>query len=233
MRSHREKWRRTWFGAVVVGSIVATTVHANAPFRSIANSLPSVSDPCQLRADLRELWSDHVYWTRLFIMSFATDLPDKDATAKRLLQNQQEIGRSAGAFYGETAGDKLTQLLSDHIAIAIDVLIAARSGNADLVAAQLNRWTANADEMAAFLHEANPEHWAREEMEQMLREHLRVTYEEAGQYLRQEYESSVATFEQVKAQALTMADMMAAGITAQFGTGDHPSQAQQQHRQSP
>ena len=47
---------------------------------------PSMTKP-EFRAAMRKLWEDHITWTRLFIVSAAADLPDKDATTQRLLQN--------------------------------------------------------------------------------------------------------------------------------------------------
>ena len=41
----------------------------------------------EFRAAMRKPWEDHITWTRLFIVSAAADLPDKDATTQRLLQN--------------------------------------------------------------------------------------------------------------------------------------------------
>ena len=64
------------------------------------------------KADLRDsmdkLWEDHVTWTRLYIVSAAANLPDKDATAQRLLQNQTDIGNAIKPVYGDAAGEKST-----------------------------------------------------------------------------------------------------------------------------
>src|SRR5690349_13254045 len=58
---------------------------------------------------MRKLWEDHITWTRLFIVSAATEsgnLPDLGATVDRLLQNQVDIGNAIKPFYGAAAGDR-------------------------------------------------------------------------------------------------------------------------------
>ena len=62
---------------------------------------------------MRRLWSDHVAYTRLFIVSAASGSADKDATTQRLLQNQADIGDAVAGFYGRDAGNKL----KDHLLI--------------------------------------------------------------------------------------------------------------------
>jgi hypothetical protein len=54
---------------------------------------------------MRKLWEEHITWTRVFIISAAADLPDKDAATQRLLQNQVDIGNAVKPFYGAAAGD--------------------------------------------------------------------------------------------------------------------------------
>ena len=80
--------------------------------------VPNASKADQLREGMRRLWDDHVVWTRLFIISTLSDLPDAPATTERLLQNQTDIGNAIKPFYGDAAGTKLTGLLREHILIA-------------------------------------------------------------------------------------------------------------------
>src|SRR6476619_6306033 len=84
---------------------------------------------------MRKRWEDHVTWTRLFIVSAAAGLPDKDATTQRLLQNQTDIGNAIKPYYGDAAGDKLTALLKDHILGAAALLTAAKAGDTEGVQA--------------------------------------------------------------------------------------------------
>jgi hypothetical protein len=43
---------------------------------------------------MRDLWVDHIVWTRQFIVDSASDLPSLNDTTKRLLKNQEDIGNA-------------------------------------------------------------------------------------------------------------------------------------------
>jgi hypothetical protein len=72
-----------------------------------------------LKAALRRLWADHVVWTRQYVIAAVAETPDAQAAAARLLKNQEDIGNAVVPFYGEEAGAGLTQLLKEHIQIAV------------------------------------------------------------------------------------------------------------------
>jgi hypothetical protein len=165
---------------------------------------------------MRKLWEDHITWTRLVIIGVFEDLPDLDPSVQRLLQNQVDIGDAIKPFYGEEAGDQLTALLTDHILIAAEILQAAKAGDTAALNDAIERWYANADDIAVFLNAANPQQWPLEEMKAMMREHLDLTLEEAVAYLEGDYEASIAAYDEVHLQALEMADMLSMGIIKQF-----------------
>ena len=165
---------------------------------------------------MRRLWVDHVTWTRLFIVSFVADLPDLQPTTDRLLQNQVDIGNAIKPFYGKAAGRQLTDLLTDHILTAAQVLEAAKNNDSAAFDTAKADWYANAREIARFLHQANPHHWSLADMRMMMRDHLDLTLQEASQQLGGDYAASVATYDQVETEILHMANMLSAGIIAQF-----------------
>jgi hypothetical protein len=189
----------------VGGTAVATAVTAGS-----ANPRQAFHD------DMRKLWEDHITWTRLTIVSFAGDLPDLEPTLERLLQNQDDIGRAIAPFYGQAAGRALADLLREHILGAVDVLVAARSGDEDALAAALEAWYANGDEIADFLNAANPRFWPRGEMRAMMREHLDLTLAEGAARLAGDFEADIAAYDEIHLQALEMADMLSSGIIRQF-----------------
>lgn len=165
---------------------------------------------------MRKLWEDHVTWTRLFIVSAVGNLPDKDATTQRLLQNQTDIGNAVAEFYGKDAGNKLTALLRDHILIAANIVAAAKAGDNPKVASENKRWRDNATEIATFLHGANPKHWPLATLQSAMFTHLDQTLDEATHQLKGDYAASVKDYEHVVEHILGMADVLSDGIIAQF-----------------
>ncbi|WP_376791839.1 glycosyltransferase [Thermoflexus sp.] len=165
---------------------------------------------------MRKLWVDHVTWTRLYIVSVAADLPDKDITAQRLLDNQTDIGNAIKPFYGEDAGNKLTSLLKEHILIAADLLAAAKAGDAAKVDAATALWYANADEIAAFLNSANPKNWPLADMKAELKMHLDLTLDEAVARLQGKFADDVQAFDKAHEHILKLADLLSTGIINQF-----------------
>ena len=187
-----------------------------------ASPLPSGAATMS-RADfhdaMRKLWEDHITWTRLFIVSKGTrrkDLPDLKATTARLLANQQDIGDAIKPFYGDAAGEQLTSLLRTHITTAADLVAAAKAGRDKKVRQASRAWYANADEIAAFLSSADPDAWPLDRMEAMMKDHLDLTLAEATAQIEGRYRASIAAYDEVHDQILTMADMLSDGIIARF-----------------
>ena len=173
---------------------------------------------------MRKLWEDHVTWTRLVIVDVAFGTPDTQATLGRLLQNQVDIGNAIKPFYGDAAGNQLTALLTTHIVLAGNILVNAKSGNTDGVNANVTLWYQNANDIAAFLNGANPKNWPLTETQGMMKTHLDLTLQEAVAQLTGDYSTSISTYDQVHLEILQMADMLSAGIIAQFPsmfTGPH------------
>jgi len=169
-----------------------------------------------LRMDMRKLWEDHITWTRLAIISLTTNSPDTEATVGRLLQNQTDIGDAVKPFYGNAAGDQLTALLKQHILIAADVIAAAKAGDSAKLADAQAHWVANANQIAAVLHNVNPRNWPLGEMKEMMHRHLDLTTQEAVARLQGNWTADVAAYDNVHQQILQMADMLSEGIIKQF-----------------
>jgi hypothetical protein len=169
----------------------------------------------ELGLAMRKLWEDHITYTRNYIISALAKLEDAQAIAGRLLRNQDDIGNAVKPFYGDAGGAKLTALLRDHILIAVDVVKAAQAGVAADLDAASKKWTANADELAAFLSGANP-NWPRAEMADMLHKHLDYTTQEVVSRLKKDWAGDIAAYDKGHAHMLMFADMLTHGLIMQF-----------------
>jgi hypothetical protein len=134
----------------------------------------------------------------------------------RLLANQADIGNAIVPFYGAAAGGQLTALLETHINLAVPVLQAAKAGDQAALDEALDDWYANARDIADFLSAANPRNWERDTMREMMTTHITQTTAYAGAVLGGDYQSAIAAYDEAQAHMSDMADMLSAGIIAQF-----------------
>lgn len=184
---------------------------------TIVDGLPrQVRAMLEFQDEMRKLWEDHIVWTRQFIVSVAHELPDADPTAERLLANQVDIGDVFRRFYGNAVGNELTDLLTEHILIAAQILAAAKAGDAEGVEEANAAWIVNADEIAGLWARINRRSWPLAEMKAHMREHLTLTLEEAVLRLTGDFAGDIAKYEEVHLSILEMADMLSTGIIRQF-----------------
>jgi hypothetical protein len=169
----------------------------------------------ELQNEGRRLWTDHVAYTRFYIIEAIASQPGAPFTAERLLANQDQIGASIKPFYGPDAGMQLAQLLREHINGAVAVVKAAKAGDAAGLAAAKDAWYANADAIAKFLSDANP-FLPFDQIDQMMRTHLDQLLAEATARLTGDWAGDVAAFDATVNHILMMSDAISAAITKQF-----------------
>jgi hypothetical protein len=169
-----------------------------------------------LREGMRQLWEDHIVWTRLAIISLTTGTPDTEATVGRLLKNQVDIGNAVKPYYGKAAGNKLTAELRRHILIAADLIAAAKAGNQVALAEEQARWAKNADDIAAVLASVNPRFFKLSVLKAEMQMHLKLTTEEAVARLQGKWAADVAAYDRIHRHILHMSDYLSDGLVKQF-----------------
>jgi len=168
-----------------------------------------------LRLGLRKLWADHIIWTRQYVVAAVGETPDADAAAARLLKNQEDIGNAIVPFYGQAAGEALTNLLKQHILIAVDLIVAAKADDQAKFQQEDQKWTRNAQEIASLLSGANP-HWPKKDVVDLLNLHLSLTKGEVVARLKKDWEADVKAFDDIFIEINTVADTLTEGIIQQF-----------------
>ena len=193
------------------GSHEATTASAVAQSRTTLTR-----KEVALREGMRQLWEDHIVWTRLAIISLTTESPDTDETVGRLLANQTHIGNAVKPFYGKAAGNKLTAELRKHILIAADLIAAAQAGDQALLTEEQVRWAKNADDIAAVLASVNPRFFKLSVLKAEMAMHLKLTTEEAVARLQGKWAADVAAYDKIHRHILLMSDYLSDGLVKQF-----------------
>jgi hypothetical protein len=198
--------------AFVLG--VSSTAMAQ-PGQAGRTAMAATDGAAMLKQDMRKLWTDHVVWTRDYIVAALGDQPGAQASAARLLRNQEDIGNAVAKFYGDAAGKQLTTLLKEHITIAVDVVKAAKAGDKAGLQKADSRWQQNGDQIAGFLSKANP-HWPRATLAEMMKMHLSTTTNEVVARLNKDWEGDVRAYDAVYEHILKMSDALSDGIVRQF-----------------
>jgi hypothetical protein len=200
---------------ISLGAIaLAAVLGASAPTFAEQHGGTAVSPATQLRQDMRKLWTDHVVWTRDYIVAAVGDQPDAPAAAARLMKNQDDIGAAIAGVYGKPAGDKLTTLLKEHITIAVDIIKFAKAGDKANQSQADAKWKKNGEEIADFLAKANP-NWPRATLVDMMNKHLSTTTDEVVARLTKNWDADVRAFDAVYNHILVMADALTDGILKQ------------------
>lgn len=202
---------------VVVLAISGTHEGHAATSHTHGHAVPTqTSKQLAFHDGMRALWEAHGAWTHMAIVSFAGNLPNLTATEQTLLKNQVDIGNAIKPYYGAAAGNKLTKLLKAHINGAVALLVAAKSGDPAELAHAKTEWYANGNQIADFLHTANPHNWSKSAMRSMMKTHLDQVFQQAGDELGGHYAASARDYGPYIDHILDMADGLSAGIIKQF-----------------
>ena len=213
----------TLTGLLAVASMVAVLAisgvregHATAGHAHATAAGAPTAEQVHFHDAMRKLWQDHITWTRLAIVSFAAGVPDFDATAARLLRNQEDIGNAIKPYYGRRAGNRLTSLLKDHIAGAVELLQAAKAGDDPRFAAAKQAWYRNGRQIARFLSNANARFLPFSTISRLMRGHLDRTLDEAAHRLGGHFPADIRDYDRIHRHILMMADAISTGIIEQF-----------------
>jgi hypothetical protein len=210
--------QRIFRTAIVLATLplAACTARQSTPMVSHGDVVLTRADAAaDLKQAMRKLWTEHVVWTRGYIVAAIAGDPSATAAANRLMRNQEDIGNAVATYYGAAAGTALTRLLKDHISIAVDLVAAAKAGDNTKLADADRRWKANAGDIAKLLAGANP-NWPEANLRMMLNDHLALTTEEATARLQKRWDDEARTYDKIFEQALHMADALTEGIVKQF-----------------
>lgn len=161
------------------------------------------------------VWEQHIMWTRMLLISIAENLKDLDATQARLLRNPRDIANVFRPYYGNNVANEIERLLTEHLAIGKDLIVALKNNIQEQATTLERRWYRNADDMADAFSRINP-FYPREEIRRMLYEHFRLTTNEVSARLKGDYKEDIRAYDLVQKEILEMSQFFVNGIVRQF-----------------
>lgn len=161
------------------------------------------------------VWLEHISWTRMLLISIAENLNDLEPTKKRLLQNPKDIAEVFSKYYGNNVANTIQNLLSEHLTIGADLIVALKNEDQKLAQELNTKWYKNADDMVQAFSSINP-FYSNDELRNMLYEHLRLTTNQVTARLKKDYAADIKAYDMVQKEVLQMSEFFANGIIRQF-----------------
>lgn len=125
----------------------------------------------------------------------------------------EALGNAIKPYYGRAAGNRLTTLLTEHIELAVPVLVAAKAGDNDSLGKAVEDWYRNARQVGNFLARTNP---AWKSARGMMKEHITQTVAYASDQLQGDFARSIKDYDAAEMHMVMLGDQISAGIVKEF-----------------
>jgi hypothetical protein len=170
----------------------------------------------ELNQYLRKLWAEHAFWTRQYVVAYLNGSTDVNDVTKRLLKNQEQIGRSLGMWYDEKNGAKIGDLLKVQLISFGDMLNGMISKDKNMSVISEKKWHDNTEKLVDFLVEINNK-WNRTELAQHFKRYNEMITNMSINRLRKKHGEEIASFDKAYTNAVNdIADSLTKGIVRQF-----------------
>lgn len=159
----------------------------------------------------RTLWLNLCMWTRSYLLSIASGMPNTKAVSDRMYQVPLQIGSILQLVFGQQSAERFINLLSMHVVQMQAAIDAQKSGNNQALTSAVNLLYQNAGEIASFLSQINP-FWAEAQWENLLYTYISMTFEQSTAMLSGNHVRDIQVFDRIQYQTLLIGDYMADGI---------------------
>ena len=168
------------------------------------------------RAVLRDLWVEHVFWIRNYVVaSKEGNQTEKKVAAEQVLANATSISGAIASFYGKPAGDQMLTLLGGHWGAVKEYSDATFSKDAKGQKDATAKLIANAKSIAAFLATANP-NLPEPTLVGLLSAHGAHHLAQIQQISTGDFDGEAKTWAAMRGHMFTIADALTAGLAKQF-----------------
>lgn len=179
---------------------------------------PALTAPAvmETKMALRDMWVEHVFWIRSYVLATAAaDDEQRDVAEAEVVDNAKSLADTITPFYGEAASNQLFTLLGGHWGAVKSYNGATFDASPQGQEHAVDRLTANAREIAAFLSGANP-YLPEDAVFGLLSAHGAHHVTQINQIETGAFEKEAETWAAMRKHMLVIADSIAEALAQQF-----------------
>ena len=180
-----------------------------------------ISEECQkqitLLSNLRRVWAQHVWWSRLYILSIVYDLPYQDLIFNRTLRNSSDFFRFLERFYTPKQLKPIETLFEEYNKTKSTYLYNKVAGNSYAASIYRKRWYEIADQLADLMYQLNP-FLPPSRSKPLIYSLIEGTDSQVENMLIGQTEKEIMFFDMIELEAYEFADFIATGMMSHFGS---------------
>jgi hypothetical protein len=150
-----------------------------------------------LIVNYRTLWLNLSMWTRAYLLSLASGLPNTKAVSERLYEIPNQFGRILQLIFGQQSAERFINLLSTHIIQMEAAITAQKNGDSQALNDSAKLLYQNADEISNFLEEINP-FWFKVQWRNLFYTYISMTLAESTALLSGDYSKAIDIFDRIQ-----------------------------------
>ena len=202
--------------SLVLFSSVAPEQHIAPALKQSAAIPAPVADATELRLALRDLWTNHVFWVRTYVLAVHhDDAAASEAAEAKAVENARALADGIAPFYGQDAADALFGLLAGHYGAIKDYMEAAYAEDTQGQDAAARALSTNAEAIADFLDGANP-HLPKDVVLPLLLAHGGHHMQQISAFHTGDFAAESEVWYAMLGHVYSIADAMASALAEQF-----------------
>ena len=164
---------------------------------------------------MQRQWTDYAVWIREYMVAAVDERIDRPEVAARLLRTPADIGRAVEKYHGRKVGRRVTQLLKQHVTIAIDFVDAACSGERQRYLDVESVWDDSVTDFATELGRLNVT-WTGARVRELWPLQQASLKAMLMARLEENFDKEVDAYDELLSSVVAFADAIADGIIREF-----------------
>lgn len=161
----------------------------------------------------QRLFTQLAVFMRGYINASAHNQPGLTENSERLMKVPTDFRNAFLLFYGPEIADRMTNLMTNFIAMATNIAEGYASDSEALLNQSTQNWYRSVDEFAAFLASINL-FWIEEQWKNLLYQYVQLKLNMIGALFAGDYEQEIQVYERVFDLTSIMGTYMARGLIA-------------------